>query len=136
MSRSELSALEGGTRAIRFFGVVRLAAVLGIRFEDLFAGIPSWFVLPLPAPEVAPGERGPTKAERDAELIELWRQGRPESEIAASLGLGDNSVGGLISELRDAGVQVPYRRPPRRQVEAAARIRRRAATGSRPPSLT
>jgi transcriptional regulator with XRE-family HTH domain len=133
MSRSELSALEGGTRAIRFFGVVRLAAVLGIRFEDLFAGIPSWFVLPLPAPEVAPGERGPTKAERDTELVELWRQGRPEREIAASLGLGDNSVGGLISELRDAGVQVPYRRPPRRQVEAAARIRRRAAPG--PPSL-
>jgi transcriptional regulator with XRE-family HTH domain len=129
MSRSELSALEGGTRAIRFFGVVRLAAVLGIRFEDLFAGIPSWFVLPLPAPEVAPGECGPTKAERDAELVELWRQGRPEREIAASLGLGDNSVGGLIAELRDAGVQVPYRRPPRRQVEAAARIRRRAATG-------
>ncbi|MGH3427108.1 MAG: hypothetical protein ACRD3Q_02185, partial [Terriglobales bacterium] len=63
-------------------------------------------------------------AERDALLTRLWREGRPEREIADALGLKIGAVGSYVRELRDAGKRLPYRRPPRRMSERAARSRR------------
>jgi hypothetical protein len=85
---------------------------------------------PLPAPEYAPGDLPPTKAERDTLLMRLWRQGKPEREIADALDLVPAAVGPYVRELRDAGKDLPYRRPPRSAVERAARHRR--CCGNRP----
>ena len=125
LARSDVAELEAGARPLRFFAIVRLAGALGASFGELFAGIPSWYTLPLPAPEVAPGDHPPTKRERDAELVSLWQAGRPEAEIASMLDLSISAVGPYIRELRDAGLHLPYRRPPRSPIEVAARQRRR-----------
>jgi transcriptional regulator with XRE-family HTH domain len=123
MSRGDLVDFEGGARNFRIFTVVRLAGALEIGFAELFAGVASWHSRPLAAPEFLPGE-GPTKAERDRLLVRLWRQGCPEREIAEALDLERTSVGPYVRELRDAGEDLPYRRPPRSSTEVAARRRR------------
>ena len=120
------------------FSLVRMAAALGVNFDELFEGVANWYLRPLPPPEYLPGER-PTKRERDQLVIRLWRQGRPELEIAEALDLPQNSISPYIRELRDAGADLPYRRPPRREVEVNARHRRRttqetqASQGITPP---
>lgn len=124
MSRGDLVDFESGSRNFRNFTVIRLAGALGVSFGELFAGVPNWHIRPLAAPEFLPGE-GPTKTERDRLLVRLWRQGRPEREIAEALDLERTSVGPYIRELRDAGEDLPYRRPPRGATEAAARRRRK-----------
>jgi hypothetical protein len=96
--------------------------------------VANWHVRPLAAPEFLPGE-GPTKAEHDQLLVRLWRQGRPEREIGEVLDLERTSVGPYVRELRDAGEDLPYRRPPRGATEVAARrggkaALRRVRTGS------
>lgn len=123
MSRSDLVDFELTNRNFRLFTVVRIAGALDIGFERLFAGVANWHTRPLAPPEFLPGER-PTRAERDQRLIRLWREGRPEAEIAEALDLSRNAVGPYVRELRDAGEHLPYRRPPRRAVEQAARLRR------------
>jgi transcriptional regulator with XRE-family HTH domain len=123
MSRGDLVDFERGARNFRIFIVVRLAGALEIGLAELFAGVTSWHIRPLAAPEFLPGE-GPTKAERDQLLVRLWRQGRPEREIAEALDLERTSVGPYVRELRDAGEDLPYRRPPRGSTEVAARRRR------------
>jgi transcriptional regulator with XRE-family HTH domain len=123
MSRGDLVDFERGARNFRIFTVVRLAGALEIGFADLFAGAAGWHIRPLAAPEFLPGE-GPSKAERDQLLVRLWRQGRPEREIAEALDLERTSVGPYVRELRDAGEDLPYRRPPRGSTEVAARRRR------------
>jgi transcriptional regulator with XRE-family HTH domain len=123
MSRGDLVDLERGVRNFRIFTVVRLAGALEVGFAELFAGVASWHIRPLAAPEFLPGE-SPTKAERDRLLVRLWRQGRPEREIAEALDLERSSVGPYVRELRDAGELLPYRRPPRSSTEVAARRRR------------
>ncbi|HEY8809138.1 MAG TPA: helix-turn-helix transcriptional regulator [Solirubrobacterales bacterium] len=123
MNRSDLVDFERGARNFRIFTVVRLAGALGIGFAELFAGVANWHIRPLAAPEFLPGE-GPTKAERDRLLVRLWRQGRPEREIAEALDLERTSVGPYVRELRDAGEDLSYRRPPRGATEVAARRRR------------
>lgn len=123
MSRTDLVDFERGNRNFRIFTVVRLASALGIGFEQMFAGVANWHFRPLAPPEFLPGER-PTKAERDQLLMRLWREGRPEAEIAEALDLSRKAVGPYVRELRDAGEDLPYRRPPRSAVEVAARRRR------------
>lgn len=123
MSRGDLVDFERGSRNFRIFTVIRLAGALGISFDELFARVANWHIRPLAPPEFLPGE-GPTKAERDRLLARLWRQGRPEGEIAEALDLERTSVGPYVRELRDAGEDLPYRRPPRSAIEAAARRRR------------
>gem|GEM_PF-738335 len=123
MSRGDLVDFERGARNFRNFTVIRLAGALEIGFAELFAGVASWHIRPLAAPEFLPGE-GPTKAERDGLLVRLWRQGRPEREIAEALDLERTSVGPYVRELRDAGEDLSYRRPPRGSTEVAARRRR------------
>jgi transcriptional regulator with XRE-family HTH domain len=123
MNRSDLVDFERGARNFRIFAVVRLAGALEISFADLFAGVAGWHIRPLAAPEFLPGER-PSKAERDQLLIRLWREGCPEREIAEALDLTKASVGPYVGELRDAGVDLPYRRPPRSRSELRARRRR------------
>ena len=123
MSRGDLVDFECGARNFRIFTVVRLAGALEIGFDGLFAGVASWYIRPLAAPEFLPGE-GPTKAERDRLLVRLWRQGRPEREIAEALDLEGTSVGPYVRDLRDVGEDLPYRRPPRKATEFAARRRR------------
>lgn len=123
MSRSDLVDFELGNRNFRLFTVVRIAGTLGIGFEQLFAGVANWHIRPLAPPEFLPGER-PTKAERDQLLMRLWREGCPEAEIAEALDLSRKAVGPYVRELRDAGEDLPYRRPPRSAVEVAARRRR------------
>jgi transcriptional regulator with XRE-family HTH domain len=123
MSRGDLVDFERGARNFRIFTVVRLAGALEVGFAELFAEVAGWHIRPLAAPEFLPGE-GPTKAERDQLLVRLWRQGRPEREIAEALDLERTSVGPYVRELRDAGEDLPYRRPPRGATEAAARQRR------------
>lgn len=131
MSRGDLVDFERGTRNFRIFTVVRLAGALGISFAELFAGVANWHIRPLAAPEFLPGE-GPTKAERDRLLVRLWRQGRPEREIAEALDLARTSVGPYVRELRDAGENLPYRRPPRSAAESAARRRRQCGSCTAP----
>lgn len=135
MSRGDLVDFERGTRNFRIFTVVRLAGALGIGFAELFAGVANWHIRPLAAPEFLPGE-GPTKTERDRLLVRLWRQGRPEREIAEALDLERTSVGPYVRELRDAGEDLPYRRPPRSATEVAARRRRQSCVARRTGSTS
>jgi transcriptional regulator with XRE-family HTH domain len=125
MSRGDVVDFERGNRNFRLFTVVRLAGGLGVDFADLFSGVVDWYVRPLPAPEYAAGVQPPTKSERDAILVRLWRCGAPEREIAEALDLTIGAVGPYVRELRDAGEDLAYRRPPRRASEAAARLRRK-----------
>lgn len=123
MNRTDLVDFERGARNFRIFAVVRLAGALEIGFADLFAGVAGWHIRPLAAPEFLPGE-APSKAERDELLIRLWSQGRGEQEIAEALDLSPASIGPYVRELRDSGVQLDYRRPPRSRHELSARRRR------------
>jgi transcriptional regulator with XRE-family HTH domain len=129
MCRGDVVDFEQGSRNFRIFTAVRLAGALGVDLADLFSGVGGWYVRPLPPPEYGPEDHPPTKSERDALLARLWREGRPERDIADALELTIGAVGSYIRELRDAGEHLPYRRPPRRAVEAAARHRRRSCTG-------
>lgn len=124
MSRSEVSDFERGTRDFRLFSAARIAGALEVDIAELFSALVDWYVRPLPAPEYASGDRPPSKAERDALLVQLWYEGRSEREIAEALDLTVGAVGPYIRELRDAGMHLPYRRPSRRQAEMAARHRR------------
>jgi transcriptional regulator with XRE-family HTH domain len=123
MSRGDLVDFERGSRNFRIFTVIRLAGALGISFVELFAGVASWHIRPLAPPEFLPGE-APSKANRDRLLVRLWRQGHSERQVAEALDLERASVGPYIRDLRDAGKDLPYRRPPRRATEVAARRRR------------
>jgi transcriptional regulator with XRE-family HTH domain len=125
IDRSDLVDFENGNRNFRVFTAVRIAGALGVDIAELFSGVADWYVRPLPAPEYVPGDRPPTKSERDAVLVRLWREGRPEREIAEALDLTPGSVGAYVGELRNAGEHLPYRRPARRAIEIAARRRRR-----------
>jgi transcriptional regulator with XRE-family HTH domain len=129
MSRGDVVDFEQGSRNFRIFAAVRLAGALGVDLADLFSGVEDWHVRPLPAPEYGPGDQPPTKAERDALLVHLWREGRSERDIAEALDLKIGAVGSYVRELRDAGEDLPYRRSPRRLVERAARRRRRQCLG-------
>jgi transcriptional regulator with XRE-family HTH domain len=124
MCRGDIVDFEQGSRNFRMFTAVRLAGALGVDLADLFSEVGGWYVRPLPAPEYGPEDHPPTKAERDALLARLWREGRPERDIADALELTIGAVGSYVRELRDAGEHLPYRRPPRRATEAAARRRR------------
>jgi transcriptional regulator with XRE-family HTH domain len=124
MSRSEIGDFERGKRDFRLFAVVRIAGALEVDIAELLSAIVDWYVRPLPAPKYAHGDRPPSKAERDALLVRLWREGKSEQEIAEALELAVNAVGPYVRELRDARVTLSYRRPPRRAAEAAARRRR------------
>ncbi len=129
MCRGDVVDFEFGNRNFRIFAAVKLAGALRVDLADLFSGVEGWYVRPLPAPEYGPEDHPPSKAERDALLARLWQEGRPEREIADALGLKIGAIGSCVRELRDAGGRLPYRRAPRRPVEAAARHRRRSCTG-------
>jgi transcriptional regulator with XRE-family HTH domain len=131
MSRSDLVDFERGSRNFRIFTVIRLAGALGVAFAALFAGVADWHTRPLAPPEFLPGE-APTKAERDQLLIRLWREGHPEQEIAEALDLSRSSVAPYVRDLRDAGENLPYRRPPRSYAEVAARRRRQRGSCTAP----
>lgn len=77
MCRGDVVDFEQGSRNFRVFAAVRLAGALGIDLADLFSEVGGWYVRPLPAPEYGPEDHPPTKAERDALLARLWREGRP-----------------------------------------------------------
>jgi ArsR family transcriptional regulator len=113
VGRYDLSDFEAGRRAFRVFTLVRVAAALGEGLADLFANVADWYVRPLPPPEYAPGDLPPTRAERAAEVIRLWRAGAPEREIAELIEMPPTAIGPFIKELRDAGEDIPYRRRPR-----------------------
>jgi len=124
MSRSDVVDFERGKRNFRLLAVTRLAGALEADFDELFAGVVSWYVRPLPPSEYAHGDMPPSKTERDAMLVRLWREGKSEREIAEALELSVAAVGPYVRELRDAGRRLPYRRPPRGVVERSARRRR------------
>jgi transcriptional regulator with XRE-family HTH domain len=130
ISRGDVVDFERGKRAFRIFTLIRLAAALGVDYGDLLSPVVDWYVRPLPAPEYAPGDPPPTKAERDALLMRLWRDCRPEREIAEALDLAATAVGPYVRELRDGGEDLPYRRLPRSAAERAARRRRRARSSA------
>lgn len=127
MGRGDVGEFENGRRAFRIFTAARLAGALGVELAELLAGMVDWYVRPLPPPELAPGERPPTRAERDALLARMWCEGRPEVDIADHLAMSAAAVGPYVRELRDAGRQLPYRRAPRTPDEVAARLRRGSA---------
>ncbi len=124
MCRGDVVDFERGSRNFRIFAAIRLAGALGVDLADLLSEVGGWYVRPLPAPEYGPEDHPPTKAERDALLARLWRKGRSERDIAHALDLTIGTVGAYVRELRDAGKHLPYRRPPRRIAERAARSRR------------
>lgn len=123
MSRGDLVDFERGNRNFGIFIVIRLAGALGLPFAELFAGVANWHIRPLALPEFLPGE-APTKAERDQLPIRLWSEGRGEQEIAEALDMARASIGPYVRDLRDMGVQLAYRRPPRSRSELLARRRR------------
>lgn len=124
MCRGDVVDFERGSRNFRISAAVRLAGALGVDFAELFSGVGGWYVRPLPAPKYGPKDHPPTKAERDAQLVRLWREGRSERDVAEALDLKIGAVGPYVRELRDAGTHLPYRRPPRRMRERVARSRR------------
>jgi transcriptional regulator with XRE-family HTH domain len=124
VSRSDVVDFELGKRNFRIFTAVKLAGGLEADLVALFSGVDDWYVRPLPAPERAPGDRPPAKAQRDDLLVRLWQDGRSEREIAEALDLAIGAVGPYVRDLRDAGVDLPHRRPPRRAIEVTARRRR------------
>jgi transcriptional regulator with XRE-family HTH domain len=124
ISRSDIVDFEQGQRNFRIFTAVKLAGALEVDLAGLFSGVEDWYARPLPAPEYAPGDKPPSKAERDALLLRLWREGKPERDIAEILKLAGGSVAPYVRELRDSGIDIPYRRAPRTTMEAAARRRR------------
>jgi hypothetical protein len=124
MCRGDVVDFERGSRNFRIFTAVRLAGALGVDFADLFSGVANWHVRPLPAPEYDPGDHPPSKADQDARLVRLWREERSERDIAEALDLKTGTVSSYVHELRDAGEDLPYRRPPRQSAESAARSRR------------
>jgi transcriptional regulator with XRE-family HTH domain len=130
MCRGDLVDFERGSRNFRIFAAVKLAGALGIDLAGLFSGVEGWYVRPLPASEYGPKDHPPTKAERDALLARLWREGLSERDIADALGLKVGAVGPYVRDLRDAGKRLPYRRPPRRMSERAARSRRLGHCGA------
>jgi Helix-turn-helix. len=125
MHGCDVSGFERADRNFRCLAVVMLAASLEVDIAELFSEAADWNIRPLPAPEYAPGDRRPTKAERDVALIRLWREGKTEREIGEALDIPSRRVASAIAELRNAGEDLPYRRPPRRAVEIAAHRRRR-----------
>jgi transcriptional regulator with XRE-family HTH domain len=125
MSRSEVGDFERGKRDFRLFSAVRIASALEVDIAELFSALVDWYVRPLSAPEYAHGDQPPSKSERDTLLVRLWREGKPEREIAEALDLAAVAVGPYVRELRDAGIDLPYRRPPRSIAEKSARRRRR-----------
>ena len=131
ISRGDIVDFELGRRNFRIFTAVKIAGALGVDLDVLLAETCSSYARPLPAPECAPGGRPPTKADRDALLVRLWREGKPEPEIAEALDLAGSAVAPYVRELRDSGVDLPYRRPPRTPGETAARRGRR-----RPAAVT
>jgi transcriptional regulator with XRE-family HTH domain/biotin operon repressor len=126
VSRGDVVDFERGKRNFRIFTAVRLAGALEVDLAGLFSGVADWYARPLPAPEYAPGDRPPSKADRDALLVRLWREGKSECEIAEALDLASSAVAPYVRELRDVGVDLRYRRPPRTPIEIAARRRRDA----------
>ena len=80
--RCDVGDFERGERNFRIFALVSFAGSLGIAVAELFSETVDWYVRPLPEPEYAPGERRPTKSERDVALVRLWREGKTEREIA------------------------------------------------------
>jgi transcriptional regulator with XRE-family HTH domain len=125
MSRSEVGDFERGKRDFRLSSVVRIAGALEVDIAELFSALVDWYVRPLPAPEYARGDQPPRKSERDVQLVRLWREEKSEGEIAEALELSVGAVGPYVRELRDAGIDLPYRRPPRSIAEKSARRRRR-----------
>jgi hypothetical protein len=81
------------------------------------------FELKMPAEELAQTLRR-LRSDAEGGLMRLWREGRPEAEIAEALDLSRKAVGPYVRELRDVGEDLPYRRPPWSAVEVAARRRR------------
>lgn len=132
VSRGDVVDFERGKRNFRISTAVKLAGALEADLAGLFSGVGDWYVRPLPAPEYAPGDPVPGKAERDALLMRLWREGKSEREIAEALDLASCAVAPYVRELRDAGLDLPYRRPPRTPIEVAARRRRDAREVPRP----
>jgi transcriptional regulator with XRE-family HTH domain len=125
VDRRDVVDFERANRNFRIFTAVRLASALESDFAELFSDMTDWYVRPLPPPEYAPGDQPPSKSERDALLVRLWKEGKPEREIAEALDLTVGAVGPYVRDLRDAGEHLPYRREARRGAERAARIRRR-----------
>lgn len=130
ISRGDVSEVERGKRSFRIFAILRLACALEVDLDELFSGLVDWYVRPLPAPEYAPGDRPPTRGERELELERLWTEGKPEREIAEAFGWTLGAVGAAVRKLRDEGHYLPHRRPARGRLEIAARQRR----GARGPS--
>jgi transcriptional regulator with XRE-family HTH domain len=128
VSRGDVVDFERGKRNFRIFTAVKLAGTLEVDLARLFSGVGDWYVRPLPPPEYAPGDKVPGKAERDVLLMRLWREGKSEREIAEALDLASCAVAPYVRELRDAGLDLPHRRPPRTPIEAAARRRRDACS--------
>jgi transcriptional regulator with XRE-family HTH domain len=135
MGRSEIGDFEHGKRDFRLFSALRIVVASEIDIAELFSALVDWYVRPLSAPEYAYGARPPSKAERDALLVQLWHEGKSEKEIAETLELSVAAVGPYVRELRDAGQRLSYRRLPRRIVEVSARHRRELihATQKRQP---
>lgn len=125
VSRGDVVDFERGKRNFRIFTALRLAGALEADLSELLAGVADWYIRPLPAPEYARGDRRPAKADRDSLLVRLWREGKSECEIAEALDLASSAVGPYVRDLRDVGVDLRYRRPPRTPIEIAARRRRR-----------
>lgn len=124
VSRGDIVDFELGKRNFRIFTAVKIAGALGVDLAVLFTRTSDSYVRPLPAPEYAPGDRAPSKADRDALLVRLWREGMPEREIAEALDLTRSAVGPYVRELRDRGTELLHRRPARGPHENEARLRR------------
>ena len=124
MCRGDVVDFERGSRNFRIFAGIKLAGALGGRPRGSVLGSRRLVRPAAPGFRIRPGSHPPAKAERDALLARLWREGRPERDIAVELCLKSSAVGPYVRELRDAGERLSYRRAPRRAVEVAARRRR------------
>lgn len=124
MNRPQFGEVERGLVVPTPLTVVSVAYGLGTVPSALLAGVRDWHIRPLPDPEFAPGEEPLPVERRRRRIIRLWAEGVGRGEIADSLGITAARVASMIDEMRDEGIAVPYRHPPRSVERLQTRLRR------------
>jgi transcriptional regulator with XRE-family HTH domain len=118
LHRNAIGKLERGTGIVQLDTLVKLAGGLGIRADELLAGV-EW----RPPAQTNPPSLNGRQFDYE-EIVRMWHDGLTAREIAEALNTTRRTIATLINRLRDEGWDFPYRRPPPRAKDATVRDRR------------